>query len=292
MFCGTPRAQAANLRLINNWPFNRQVTVRSTSTRSAGQLVDGMDARLLGSPTEMPGNLNWNVWAEDFKLPTIYQWNVSIQRQLGPSVVVTAAHVGSASNYLLRWFDINGADPGDPRTEQQRRPIPQLGAITYRETSGRAAYRGLETTLEKRLSRGLQFSLAYTWSRSVDDVTEQFGGEGTIIQDKRNLRGDRGNSGFDRRHRLAGFCLVELPFGAGRRGSARVKSYAAADAVRGEVSVLTLNNDGRTLANRSFGTNRHECGGSFAACASARPRRSCCGATQGRSCRAQPTPTL
>jgi hypothetical protein len=217
MFYGTPKAQAANLRLINNWPHYRDVTVLSTAARSAGQLADGVDATLLGGTTEMPDNLNWNVWADNFKLPTIYQWNSSVQRQMGGSVVATVAYVGSVSNYLPRWYDINGAGPGDPRTERQRRPIPRLGAITYRETSGRASYRGLETTLEKRLSHGTQFSLAYTWSRSIDDVTEQFGAEGPIIQDKNNLRGDTGNSGFDRRHRLSGVYVVDLPFGSGRR---------------------------------------------------------------------------
>ena len=217
VFFGTPKAQAANLRLINNWPHYRDVTVLSTSTRSAGQLADGIDETLLGDGKEMPANLNWNVWSEDFKLPTIYQWNASVQRQLGGAMVATVAYVGSSSDHLPRWYDINGADPGDPRTERQRRPIPQLGAITYRETSGRASYHGLDTTLEKRLSRGVQFSLAYTWSHSIDDVTEQFGGEGPVIQDRRNLRRDKGNSGFDRRHRLASFYLIELPFGAGRR---------------------------------------------------------------------------
>jgi hypothetical protein len=217
MFYGTPKAQAANLRLINNWPDFRDVTARSTSTASAGSLAGGIDAGMLGSTTEMPDNLNWNVWARDFKLPTISQWNVSAQRQVGSSMAVTAAYVGSSSIYLPRWYNINGADPGDPATERQRRPIPRLGAITYRETSGRASYHGLEATLDKRLSHGVQFSLAYTWSHSIDDVTEQFAGEGAIIQDQRNLNADKGNSGFDRRHRLAGSYLIELPFGAGGR---------------------------------------------------------------------------
>lgn len=217
MFYGTPKAQAANLRLINNWPHYRDVLKRSTSTESAGQLASGIDASLLGGTTEMPDDVNWNVWAKDFKLPTIYQWNLSVQRQIGASTAITTAYVGSSSNYLPRWYNINGTDPGDPRTERQRRPIPRLGVITYRETSGRASYHGLEVTLDKRLSRGIQFALAYTWSHSIDDVTEQFGAEGLVIQDKRNLQADRGNSGFDRRHRFVGSYVIELPFGAGRR---------------------------------------------------------------------------
>lgn len=38
-----------------------------------------------------------------------------------------------------------------------------------------------------------------------------------VIQDWRNIGGDRGNSGFDRRHRLVAYALVDLPFGGGRR---------------------------------------------------------------------------
>jgi len=217
IFFGTPKAQAANLRLINNWPYYRDVLKRSTSTESAGQLANGIDASLFGGTTQMPDDVNWNVWAKDFKLPTIYQWNLSVQRQIGSSIAVTTAYVGSSSNHLPRWYNINGADPGDPRTERQRRPIPSLGTITYRDTSGRANYHGLEATVDKRLSRGIQLALAYTWSHSIDDVLEQFGAEREVIQDKRNLQGDRGNSGFDRRHRLVGSYVIELPFGDGRR---------------------------------------------------------------------------
>jgi len=75
----------------------------------------------------------------------------------------------------------------------------------------------LELTLDKRLSGGTQFSLGYTWSQSIDDATELFGSEGGIVQDIRNLGGDRGNSGFDRRPRFAGSYVWGLPFGTGHR---------------------------------------------------------------------------
>jgi len=96
--------------------------------------------------------------------------------------------------------------------------IPSLGSITVTDAAGSASYQGLETTIDKRLSNGIQGSFSYTWSHSIDDVTEAFGAEGMLVsQDWRNLRGDRGNSGFDRRHRLVAHALVELPFGPGHR---------------------------------------------------------------------------
>lgn len=177
----------------------------------------------------MPPNLGWSVWSADFTSPTISQWNLSVQRQLGRSWVVTTAYVGSSSRHLQRLFNINAAGPGDGATERERRMIPSLGAITIAESSGSGTYHGLETTVEKRLSRGLQGSLSYTWSHSIDDVTEQSGAEGNmVIQDWRNIEGDRGNSGFDRRHRLVAHALVDLPLGAGRRRPGGGRSHQRA----------------------------------------------------------------
>ena len=217
LFYGMPKGLGPNVHLVNNWPFSREVTVQSTATRAAGQLSDGIDRDLLGTTTLMPPNLSWSVWSEDFVLPTIVQWNVNVQRQVARSWAATVAYVGSSSQHLQRTYNINAADPGDGSTERERRMIPALGAILLTESSGLGSYRGLETTIAKRLSRGTQASVAYTWSHSVDDVNEALGSEGSIIQDRRNLAADRGNSAFDRRHRVVGSALVELPLGAGKR---------------------------------------------------------------------------
>ena len=217
VFYGMPKGVGGALHLLTNWPHSRSVTVPSTLTRSAGQLADGMELTLLGSTTDMPANLAWNVWSPDFTTPTITQWNVNIQRQLARSWLLTTAYVGSSSRHLQRLFNVNAAGPGDVATERQRRMIPELGVITVTESSGSASYHGLETTVEKRLSHGVQGSVSYTWSHSIDDALEAFGAENSVwIQDWRNRRGDRGNSGFDRRHRLVGHVLVDLPFGPGQ----------------------------------------------------------------------------
>ena len=218
LFYGMPKGAGPAVHLLNNWPASREVTIQSTPTRSAGQLAAGIDADLLGSATEMPPNLSWSIWSPGFTSPTIAQWNLSLQRQIGRSWVMTTAYVGSSSRHLQRLYNINAAGPGDSRTERERRMIPSLGAITVTDSSGSASYHGLQATLDKRVSRGIQGSVSYTWSHSIDDVLELAGAEGNLVsQDWRNIGGDRGNSGFDRRHRLVGHALVELPFGANRR---------------------------------------------------------------------------
>ncbi len=58
--------------------------------------------------------------------------------------------------------------------------------------------------LEQRPWHGLSYLLAYTWSKSIDNGSELLGSatEGQYAQDSHNLRGERGLSGFDTRHRL------------------------------------------------------------------------------------------
>ena len=218
LFYGTPKGSGPAIYLLNNWPASREVTVPSTATRSAGQLADGIDASLLGSATEMPANLSWSVWSPDFTTPTISQWHLTVERQLGPSWVVTTAYVGSSSRHLQRTYNMNAAGPGDSRTERGRRMIPSLGAILMTDSAGSATYHGLQATIDKRLNGGWQGSISYTWSHSIDNVTEPSGAEGNlVVQDWRDLGSSRGNSGFDRRHRLVAHGVVDLPFGAGRR---------------------------------------------------------------------------
>jgi hypothetical protein len=69
-------------------------------------------------------------------------------------------------------------------------------------------------TAQKRLSRGLQFNGSYTLSKSIDYNSQS--SQGVTVQDSYNLRGDRGLSDFDVRHRIVFSGLYELPFHGNR----------------------------------------------------------------------------
>jgi hypothetical protein len=202
--------------MINNFPFNRSVTAQSTATRPPLQLADGLPADFLGSTTTPPENLNWIVWEENLPAPTVYQWNFAVQQEIRRDLSLTVAYIGSASSYILDAYNWNGSLPGPLATERQRRPIPQWNNITLRTPFGHANYHGLDAQVERRFSQGFSLSGAYTWSHSLDNVTEQFGSGGGGLQDFDNFEGSRGNSDFDYRHRVVAAALYELPFGSGR----------------------------------------------------------------------------
>ena len=98
---------------------------------------------------------------------------------------------------------------------------PTRGPITLRTNSASSTYNGLQTSLEKRLSRGFSFGLHYTWSSFIDtasDINPPSVAESNFSQDPFDRNSDRARSTYDRPHRLSGNVVYELPFFAKQRG--------------------------------------------------------------------------
>ena len=211
-------ALGANGRPLINFPFTNAVTSQGTPTQPALQLNAGLPPNFLGSPTTPPPNLNWQVWATNFPLPTIYQWNLAVQHEVMQGLSLTVAYVGSSSNYVLGSYNWNGSDIGPPATEQARRRIPTWNTITLTSPYAHSSYHGMDVQLERRYSKGLSFTASYTWGHSIDNVAELLGSGGGGLQYVRDFNNSRGNSNFDYRHRFVTGMLWEMPFGKGRQG--------------------------------------------------------------------------
>ena len=89
-------------------------------------------------------------------------------------------------------------------------PNTPLLNITFREGTGNSSYNALWVTATKRLSSGFQFNASYTFSKSIDYNSQS--SQGVTVQDSYNLRGDRGLSDYDARHRFVVNGIYELPF--------------------------------------------------------------------------------
>ena len=100
-----------------------------------------------------------------------------------------------------------------------RVPAYTTGGLTSTITSdlpiGGSNYNGLQTQVQRRLSKGLLVNAAYTYSRTMDDSTADF--NTTALnprrpQDSQNLRADYSVSDLDRRHRVTLVAIYDLPF--------------------------------------------------------------------------------
>jgi hypothetical protein len=93
------------------------------------------------------------------------QATVNLQQQLGASTAVTIAYVGAWSRKNERTRPLNLIDPAT-----NQRSNPQFSQILLAESSGRATYHALQSSLDRRFSDGLSFTANYTYSRLMDDI--------------------------------------------------------------------------------------------------------------------------
>ncbi|MEO8597038.1 MAG: TonB-dependent receptor [Candidatus Solibacter sp.] len=105
-------------------------------------------------------------------------------------------------------------------------PFPQFSTLNVLDSNDFSTYHGLEAQLTRRLSRGISFNVAYTWSKSLD--TRSFDPTITVVGtaatstaadtpfDINNRRLNYSYSDFDRRHVFQWNVVAELPFGKGK----------------------------------------------------------------------------
>ncbi|HVH72811.1 MAG TPA: hypothetical protein VNB49_17115, partial [Candidatus Dormibacteraeota bacterium] len=102
----------------------------------------------------------------------------------------------------------------------------QFASLAGQSSVGWSYYDSLQLTARKRMSKGLQFQLNYTYSHSLDLTSDverggafgSFfdGGYSEFVVNSWNLHSAYGNSSYDLRHQVNANWVYELPFGHGR----------------------------------------------------------------------------
>jgi Carboxypeptidase regulatory-like domain len=186
-------------------------------------------------PLYLPGYYNKN------KTQMAEHYNLSIQRQLDKSTVLTIAYVGTQGHHIERGVDIlygdaalcqslAGCGPGGEGgvytqggqtfygtfkgpinnqaisqgyTNSAGGPVVAFAQATWLQNSGNSNYNSLQISAERR-ARDLTFLASYTYSHSLDDVSAKF--------DPRDPQRAYGPSSFDLRHNLVLSYNWDLPF--------------------------------------------------------------------------------
>ena len=183
----------------------------------------------------------------------VQSWNLNIQRELRRDLAVSAGYFGAKGTHLRIARNINQPISGvrpipTVSASSQIRPGAALTNIVQIEGTGNSSYNALWLTGTKRLSRGLQFNASYTFSKSID--YNSLNSQGVVIQDSYNLRGSRGLSDFDARHRFVISGLYELPF----RGNRLVEGWQLSTIVQsqsGNPVNIVVNNAAFTGTNNT-----------------------------------------
>ena len=199
--------------------------------------------------------------------PVYYNFSFGIQRDLGKSTILDVKYAGALGRHIGGRRNINtlpfGTDfqsqnidptiPGNatPYVANLLRPYPGFGSITMLERNLSSNYHSLQATLNRRFSRGLEFGLAYTYSKSMDyGSDERVGITPTYLPESRVY----GKSSFDQTHILVFNWQYDIP---------SVKSHALAPVTKGwQLSGVASFSSGTPLGISVFAT------GDFLGCGS------------------------
>jgi outer membrane receptor protein involved in Fe transport len=144
------------------------------------------------------------------RTPYIQAFNLSIQRQITPTLMLETAYAGKIGIKLpaLRTYNPAAFRPsardGSPPSDQNinDRVLFEPGILSPQGfllgNDFRSWYHSWQAQLNKRFSNGLTVSAAYTLSKSID--TSSTDNLGATVANPFNLRDERGRSDWDRRH--------------------------------------------------------------------------------------------
>jgi hypothetical protein len=122
----------------------------------------------------------YQIFNQNFRLPVISLWNLTLERQVGATWLVRAAYVGNSGSHLYGTGDQEAgllqANPAvyipghsDANNEQSRRLYPSFGFVNEIDSGINSNYNSLQLTVEKRLSYGFSLLANYAWSKQLTD---------------------------------------------------------------------------------------------------------------------------
>ncbi len=189
-------------------------------------------------PTSIPNHAMW---------PYMQQWNVSIQRELAPSTVLTVAYVGNKGTHLALQDNlnqlypisaaqnpypagqpmvgndcasgtVNGVAPTGPAAAQfavacgsdpnPYRPYQGYGNIKAIQYVANSSYNAMQVALHRHVGR-LSVDIAYTWSHALDDASDYASGN---FLNSYNYAMNYASSDFDQRQIFNIGYVYDIPF--------------------------------------------------------------------------------
>lgn len=201
--------------------------------------ISGANLQTLFAPPKGvdPRALNQTLFSPNFRSPYSESFSMGVQRRLGSKAGFEVRYVGTRAvaqfasrdgnpyiaGYLNNGFANvvpSGLTPTSSTTcaNCNGRVIPFYGNIRVRDNSGQSTYHGLQASFNTRnLFNQLTLGASYTWSKTIDNVSEAYSflGSGSVLlaQDPFNVgSGERGLSNNNIPHAFSMNVTWEMPW--------------------------------------------------------------------------------
>lgn len=153
-------------------------------------------------------------YADSWTPGQVQSWNLTLEHQLRPDLLVRGAYVGSKGAHLGYNTDLNAARYGPGASGDNidaRRPYQSFSSVIEDQAGSNSIYNSLQATVEKRFSRGFSVLANYTWAKSIDSVSYLTDLDGINVINPFNVNAYRGVSDFNVPHRLVVSWLWRAP---------------------------------------------------------------------------------
>src|SRR5262249_11510096 len=216
-----------------------------------------------GAPNEVRFRLG-----PDYRNPTTYQASLGVQRDLGAGISLDLSYLYARGLHLARNHDINQF-----RQTGLVNPLNPLGGPTFSratdfinplrfqdnvyETTASSFYHAFTAQAQKRFSRNFSLNAHYTFSKSIDEVTDY--NSDFSAQNPLAIGLDRALSSFDQRHRFVASGVFQSSFKAPITRDWSLSPIFVAQSGRPFDLLLGFdaNNDGRPQSDRPGQAGRY-----------------------------------
>jgi hypothetical protein len=218
-----------NLRPTMNPPFEQEFENRYNL---AGQFTlppSTLDQGLAGlNPTNPYAKINMRMWDPFVQPAKVQQWNFSMDLQLPAANVLTLGYVGQHGTHLMVAMPylqnqlINGAVVPGPYLSGNPGLRSEISQISGTASIGKQGYNALQATVRKRLSAGLEYQVAFTYSRGMSDSIGYYGQGGQAGSQSAYWQYlycqacEMGPTYFDEKFMFVPSVTYDLPFGRNR----------------------------------------------------------------------------
>lgn len=138
---------------------------------------------------------NLSVFDRNLKSPYTVHWNVTVEQSLGRNQTVSIGYVGAAGRRLYR--SLTYPNPG-----------ANFENLRVTQSDATSDYNALQVQFQRRFAANLQAIASYTWSHSIDTLSNQ----NLINFQGQSPSDNRGSSDWDRRHAFTAAVNWDIPF--------------------------------------------------------------------------------
>jgi len=147
--------------------------------------------------------------------PVVYSWNFGIQHLFFNNTLVDVAYVGNRGRHFQINADLNQPpigtfnNPANAGIAQAAlRPYPGIGGAMTTLQEGNSQYDSLQVSVQRRFTNGLQYNVAYTYSKAFNMADSIY----SVATDTYDPKYNWGLASYNQTHNLIFSWIYDLPF--------------------------------------------------------------------------------